>query len=204
MVPVVVAVKVPDIIELIVAEMFTDPMREACSKRPVPPVIVNGPGESRFHPRTLTNHLQHLEDLLLVRIERVKNSDRCSLTGSGEKVAAMVIANETGIPVGPTKEKLDLLFDEANSNPPILDDFAVNIALPSYFPAHTSGAHTEQIKFHRRRRLRELDWYGKGPNTTGIEILSIMENLANLSSTSVQFASADLRTNQSPGWQTIS
>jgi hypothetical protein len=31
-----------------------------------------------------------------------------------------------------------------------------------------------------------------------------MDNLANLSSTSAQVASADLRTNQNPGWETIS
>ncbi len=165
---------------------------------------LRGPEGSWVHPSTLKNHLQHLEDQRLVRIEHVKNSDRCRLTGYGEKVAARVIANETGIPVGPTREQLDLLFVEANSNPATLDDFAVNIAFPSHFSAYTSGVHTGQIKLHRRRRLRELDWYGKGPNLTGIKILSIMDNLANLSSTSAQVACADLRTNQNPGWQTVS
>ena len=43
MVPVVVAEKVPDVIEFMTAEMCTDPEPEACSKRPVPPVIVRGP-----------------------------------------------------------------------------------------------------------------------------------------------------------------
>ena len=43
MVPVVVAVKVPPVIEVATASIWTDPEPEACSKRPVPPVIVQGP-----------------------------------------------------------------------------------------------------------------------------------------------------------------
>jgi len=43
MVPVVVAVKVPDVVEVSTAVTWTDPEPEACSKRPVPPVIVQGP-----------------------------------------------------------------------------------------------------------------------------------------------------------------
>lgn len=43
MVPVEVAVKVPPVCEVITALISTDPEPEACSKRPVPPVIVNGP-----------------------------------------------------------------------------------------------------------------------------------------------------------------
>ena len=159
-----------------------------------------GPEGSRFHPTTLKNHLQHLKDQRFVRIERIKNSDLCGLTASGEKVAARVIANETGIPVG---EKLGSLLGEANSRTPTIDDFTFNVALPSGSSAPTSGAHTEQIKFHRRRRLGELDWHGKGPNLSGVKIPSIMENLDNLSSTSARDASVDLRTIPDPGWQTV-
>src|SRR5438128_11420205 len=43
MVPVVVAVKVPEVIEVSTAVMSTEPVPEACSKRPVPPVMVQGP-----------------------------------------------------------------------------------------------------------------------------------------------------------------
>jgi len=43
MVPVVVAEKVPDVIEVMTPEICTEPVPEACSKRPVPPVIVKGP-----------------------------------------------------------------------------------------------------------------------------------------------------------------
>lgn len=43
MVPVEVAVKVPPVCEVITALISTDPEPEAWSKRPVPPVIVNGP-----------------------------------------------------------------------------------------------------------------------------------------------------------------
>lgn len=162
---------------------------------------LKGPGSI---PEPSKSHLRHLEDQRLVGIDHVKNQDRCRLTSDGEKVAARVIANETGIPVGSTREMLDPLVDEANSSPPTLDDFAVNIALPLHFSAQTSRAYTEQIKFHRRRRFRELDWYGKGLNLARSKILSIMENLANLSSISVEVAIADLRTNQNPGWQTVS
>ena len=43
MVPVEVAVKVPPVCEVISALISTDPEPEACSKRPVPPVMVIGP-----------------------------------------------------------------------------------------------------------------------------------------------------------------
>src|SRR2546422_9485809 len=43
MVPVVVAVKVPEVDEVSTAVMSTEPVPEACSKRPVPPVMVQGP-----------------------------------------------------------------------------------------------------------------------------------------------------------------
>ena len=43
MVPVEVAVKVPPVCDVITALISTDPEPEACSKRPVPPVIVNVP-----------------------------------------------------------------------------------------------------------------------------------------------------------------
>jgi hypothetical protein len=159
------------------------------------------PEVSGFHPGTLKNHLQHLEDQCLVIIEHVKNSKRCRLTDYGEKVAPWVMANETGIPVALTR--LDLLLDEANSNPPTLDDFAVNLALPSHSSAHASGVRRGQIKLHKRRPLWDLDWYCKGSNLAGIETLSLMENLANLSTTSVRDASADLVPRQDSGWEAI-
>src|SRR2546422_10804740 len=43
MVPVVVAVKVPEVDEVSTAVISTEPVPEACSKRPVPPVMVQGP-----------------------------------------------------------------------------------------------------------------------------------------------------------------
>jgi len=43
MVPVVVAEKVPVVVEVMTVEMCTNPVPDACSKRPVPPVIVKGP-----------------------------------------------------------------------------------------------------------------------------------------------------------------
>src|SRR2546428_8597292 len=43
MVPVVVAVKVREVDEVSTAVMSTEPVPEACSKRPVPPVMVQGP-----------------------------------------------------------------------------------------------------------------------------------------------------------------
>jgi hypothetical protein len=160
-----------------------------------------GPEGSGFHPGTLRNHLLHLEDQRLVSIEHIKKSHRCRLTDYGEKVAARVIADGTGIPVALTR--LDLLLDEANSNPPALDDFDVNVALPSYSSQYTSGVHTGQIKLRKRRPLRELDWYGKGPNLTRTETISMVENLANLSSPSVQAAGADLVPRQDLGWEAI-
>src|SRR3989442_14870248 len=43
MVPVVVAVKVPEVDEVSTGVISTEPVPEACSKRPVPPVMVQGP-----------------------------------------------------------------------------------------------------------------------------------------------------------------